>query len=247
MTVSDAALTGLLSVLDRASVAEDLFDVIPDTVFFVKDAAGRYVLVNKTLVERTGRAAKRELVGRTAAEVFPGALGREIGAQDDAVIASGIGIAGKLELHLYPGGGEGWCLTWKEPLRDADGRIVGLSGISRDLQTAASGRSDLASVSRIVDYIHGHLGEPLPLSSLAGRAGLTQFQLDQRMRGLFGVSTAQYQTRARINHACGLLRQGAEPIAQIALACGYGDQAAFTRAFRKFVGLTPSDYQKRHG
>ena len=33
--------------------------------------------------------------GRTAAEVFPGALGREIGAQDDAVIASGIGIAGK--------------------------------------------------------------------------------------------------------------------------------------------------------
>ena len=37
-----------------------------------------------------------------------------------------------MELHLYPDGGEGWCLTWKEPLIDAAGLIRGLAGISRD-------------------------------------------------------------------------------------------------------------------
>jgi hypothetical protein len=61
------------------------------------------------------------------------------------VVAEGRPIHGKLELHLYPGGAEGWCLTWKEPVLGQNNRIIGLSGISRDLQkltgpTARHGR-----------------------------------------------------------------------------------------------------------
>jgi PAS domain S-box-containing protein len=233
--------------LGRPFVGVELFDAVPDTVFFLKDASGRYVAVNETLVARTGRARKADLIGRTAAEVFSGDLGRQIGAQDLAVIRTGVGVAARLELHLYADGSEGWCLTWKTPLSDANGRIVGLAGISRDLQPAANLKPDLAAIARIVDYIHAHLDEALPLSSLAERARLTPFQLNERMRGLFGVSTVQFQTRARINHACALLKSAREPIADVALQCGYADQAAFTRAFKKAVGLTPSQYQKRRG
>ncbi len=236
-----------LSALGRPFAATELFDAIPDTVFFVKDVGGRYVAVNQTLVARTGKTSKRDLIGRTAADVFPGALGSQMAAQDRAVLQDGTSISARLELHLYADGSEGWCLTWKEPLHDRQGRIIGLTGISRDLQMAASGKSDLTSISRVIDHIHAHLTDPMPLATLANLAGLTQFQLDQRMRGLFGISTAQFQTRARINHACNLLRSGAGSIAQVALDCGYGDQAAFTRAFRKSVGLTPSQYQKRVG
>jgi PAS domain S-box-containing protein len=247
MTSPDDPRARFLSALGRPFVGDELFDAIPDIVFFLKDDLGRYVAVNQTLVERTGHQDKRDLIGRTAAEVFPGVLGVEIGEQDSAVIRSGAGLSGKLELHLYPDGSEGWCLTWKEPLRDANGRTVGLSGISRDLQPASTARPDMAGISRLIDHIQANLAEPMRLPMLARLAGLTQFQLDQRVQALFGVSTVQYLTRARINHACSLLRQAAEPIGQIALACGYGDQAAFTRQFRKSVGLTPSQYQKRHG
>lgn len=238
--------TAFTAALGRSFTAEELFDAVADTVFFVKDAEGRYVAVNETLVARTGRVSKADLIGRRADEIFPGELGRQMGAQDRSVIATGTAVVAKLELHLYAGGDEGWCLTWKEPLRDVAGRIVGLTGISRDLAAMPTGDKGMAALARIIDVIEGDLSLDPPLDQLAQRAGLTRFQLDQRIRALFGLSTAQYVTRARINQARGLLRRGGESVADIALQCGYADQAAFTRAFRKAVGLTPSQYQKRH-
>lgn len=236
----------LLAALDRPFVGEELFDAVPDTVFFLKDLEGRYAAVNQTLVTRTGRRSKSELIGLTAEDVFPGALGQRIAAQDMSVTDSGRPIHGQLELHLFPSGEEGWCLTWKEPLLNRKKRIVGLCGISRDLQSLLQARGDMTSLSRVIDYIHENVDAHVRVVDLAARAGLTAFQLDLRMRALFGVSTRQYLVRARIELACSRLRQSNDPISQIALNCGYSDQAAFTRQFRKSVGITPSQYQQRH-
>ncbi len=241
-----AVRAGFLAAVGRPLFFEDLFDAVPDIVFFVKDAAGRYVAVNRTLVARTGRRSKADLLGHTAEEAFPGALGVEIARQDAAVLANGRPIHGRLELHLYPKGEEGWCLTWKEPIRDASGAIVGLSGLSRDLQAPSEERGDLAGLQTVIEHVHGHLDQPLRVADLARLAGLTAFRLDQRLRALFGLSAGQYLTRARIETALGLLRATDRPIAAIALDCGYADQAAFTRQFRKSVGLTPSQYQRHH-
>ena len=240
------ARTRFLAAVGRPLFFEDLFDAVPDIVFFVKDAAGRYVAVNRTLVTRTGGRGKADLLGRTAEEVFPGALGAEMARQDAAVLSNGRPIHGRLELHLYPDGAEGWCLTWKEPILDAAGAIVGLSGISRDLGAPSEARGDLAGLSTVIEHVHTHLDRPLRVADLAALAGLTPFRLDQRLRALFGLSTGQYLTRARIEAACSRLRTSDRSIAAIALDCGYGDQAAFTRQFRKSVGLTPSQYQRHH-
>ena len=243
---ADDARQRLLGALERPYGGDELFDAISDTVFFLKDAAGRYAAVNRTLVVRTGRKHKSELIGRTAGDVFPGVLGRRIAAQDRSVIASGRPVHGQLELHLYPDGAEGWCLTWKEPLLGRDRRIVGLCGISRDLQAPSGVHGTLTSLSHTIDHIHEHLDAPLRVGELAARTGLSTFQLDLRMRALFGVTTGQYLVRARIERACSRLRQSSEPISRIAQDCGYSDQAAFTRQFRKSVRLTPSQYQKLH-
>ena len=65
----------LLSRAAAASFVEDLFDRIPDVVFFIKDENGRYVVVNRTLVQRCGLTEKDALIARTTAEVFPAPLG----------------------------------------------------------------------------------------------------------------------------------------------------------------------------
>jgi len=236
----------LLRALGRPFTGDELFDAVPDTVFFLKDVEGRYVAVNQTLVARTGRNSKSELIGRFAHEVFPGVLADRIAAQDKAVTRSGRPIHGQLELHLYPGGEEGWCLTWKEPLLGRDKRIVGLCGISRDLQSLEGANAEVAGLSRCLDHIRMHLDAPLRVGDLAKLAGLSAFQLDLRMRALFGVSVGQYLVRARIELACSRLRLSDEPISQIAQDCGYSDQAAFARQFRKSVGMTPSQYHRRH-
>lgn len=246
MTTDHDPQARFIDALERRYLGDELFDAIPDTVFFLKDHGGRYVAVNRTLVLRAGRHDKHELIGRTASEVFPGILGERIEAQDRAVVRDGRPIHGKLELHMYAGGTEGWCLTWKEPLIGRGGKVAGLSGISRDLQPIAGTRDSMDGISRIIDHVHGHLDTQLRLPDLAALAEVTVYQLDARIRGLFGLSAGQYLTRARIERACSRLRQTDQPISQIALDCGYGDQAAFTRQFNRSVGLTPSQYRKRN-
>jgi len=232
-----------LAALGRPFLGEELFDRVDDTVFFIKDRDARYVAVNATLVRRCALADKAELIGRTAREVFPAPLGAGFEEQDRRVIAEGLSIVARLERHLYPNGGEGWCLTWKEPLSDAAGRIVGLSGISRDVPDPAGSHPEMAALSGTLAYLEDNLDAPLRIPHLAARAGLSAFQFDQRLRALFGLSAGHYLTRARIERACGRLRRSEEPIGAIALECGYADQAAFTRQFRKSVGLTPGAYR----
>lgn len=232
-----------LAALGRPFLGEELFDRVADTVFFLKDAQARYVAVNDALVRRCGLASKAALIGRTAREVFPAPLGACFDDQDRQVLRDGLSIAGRLELHLYPDGRQGWCLTWKEPLSDAHGRIVGLSGISRDVPELAGPHPDVAALSSALAYVDDHLDAPLRIRDLAARARLSAFQFDQRIRALFGLSAGQYLTRARIERACNRLLRTDAPIGRVALECGYADQAAFTRQFRKSVGLTPKAYR----
>lgn len=225
-------------------MAVEIFDAVPDTVFFVKDREGRYVVVNQALADRCG-GTKEKLLGRTAAEVFPEALGGSFTRQDFEVLTKGKSIRGQLELHLYPNGHEGWCLTWKEPVLADAGEIVGVAGISRDLSFRPDASGDFGAVSEILRHIDANLDEPLAMAELAARVGWSPFQLDQRIRGLFGVSARQYITRRRIEHSRHLLERTDQSISDIALSCGYADQSAFTRQFRQSVGLPPRAYRER--
>jgi PAS domain S-box-containing protein len=242
-----ALIETLLGDLDHPFAADVLFDAISDTVYFLKDRSGRYAAVNQALVERTGRKRKDELIGLTADEAFAGPLGRRIAEQDRALLSGGRPLRGELELHLYPDGREGWCLTWKEPLFGRKDEIVGLVGLSRDLPEANTAPEEAKTLSGAIRYAQDHLDAPLRVADLAARARLSPFQFDQRIRAMFGHSAGQYLTRLRIDRACSRLRRSEPPISQIALDCGYADQTAFTRQFRKVVGITPLAYRRLNG
>ena len=229
----------LAAALGRPFPGIELFDRVPDIVFFIKDQEARYVAVNETLVRRCKLAGSHALIGRKASEVFTSPLGERFEAQDLKVIAEGLSIRGRMELHLYPDGSEGWCLTWKEPLLDASGLIRGLIGVSRDAPALSRPGPVSAALSVALAYVDDHLDEPLRIPELAKRAGLSPFQFDRRIRALFGLSAGQYLSRLRIGRACDRLRHTDASLSELALECGYADQAAFTRQFHKSVGLTP--------
>jgi AraC-like DNA-binding protein len=231
--------------LDGMPPLDSLFDGVPDIVFFIKDAQGRYMAVNETLASRCGLPDKSAAIGLTAEQLFPPPLGEGFAAQDRAILKSGLGIRDHLELHLYAGGRRGWCLTFKEPVRGKDGRIAGVCGISRDLHGPHDRQEDFAAMSKALDHIHKHFDEPLRLPQLADMAGLSVYQFDQRIRALFHVTAGQYLVKVRIDAACERLSLTAEPIAQIALSCGYSDQSAFSRQFKQAVGISPLAYRKK--
>ena len=221
---------------------EDLFDRLPDVVFFAKDRDGRYVRANETLVARCGKRHKREILGRTAEEVFPRGLGAAYTAQDREVLRTGAPIEDKLELHLYPGGREGWCLTFKVPLRGPVG-TTGLMGISRDLHRPDESHPEYARLARAVEAIHAGFGESIRLAGLATQVGLSLDRFERLVKQVFHVTPKQLLMKKRIDKACQLLEETNHSITDISSACGYSDHSAFTRQFRATVGLTPRAFR----
>lgn len=237
----------LVARLAAPGLLEDLFNRLPNVVFFAKDRDGRYVLVNQTLLERCGIAHKEGLLGRTAAEVFPSPLGASYTAQDRLVLETGAEIRDKLELHLYPGGTQGWCLTFKTPIRDADGAIEGLVGISRDLQGADARRIEYRRLAHAVEYLQEHYDEPLRLEALARVVGLAMDRFERLVSAVFGLTPRQLLIQTRIEAASRLLREGRLTISDVAHGCGYSDHSAFTRQFKMTVGLTPREFREAAG
>jgi AraC-like DNA-binding protein len=223
--------------------AEALFDALSDVVFFVKDAQGRYVVVNQTLVQRCGQRHKAALLGRTPAEVFVHPFGQTYMAQDQAVLAGGGAIEDQLELHLYPSRDPGWCLTRKTALRDAAGRIVGLTGISRDLAMADKKNPAYRKVAAAVNLIQQEYGERLTLAALARTANMSVAQIERYFLRIFHLTPRQMIIKTRVEAASRLLT-GEASVAHIAQACGYGDHSAFTRQFKAITGLTPTQYRQ---
>lgn len=226
--------------LDLATT-EVLFDRLADVVFFVKDQAGRYVVVNETLRLRCGVGQKADLLGRTTDEVFPADFGTRYAQQDRLVLTTGAIIEDTLELHLYPNRVAGWCLTYKTPLHDGE-TIIGLVGISRDLHAPNRDDPQYQRIASVIQHIHDHYGGTLTMESLAMMAGCSISQFERQIKRTFGITPKQLIIKTRIEVATQLLA-GDQTIADIAAQCGYSDQSAFSRQFRASVGMTPSQFR----
>ena len=234
----------LFSRLAQPFIGEALFDYLRDLVFFIKNSRGQYVVVNQTLVERCGLRDKQAVIGRTPDEIYPRPLGQNYRRQDEDVLKTGEPILNQLELQLYPSGETGWCLTHKLPLRDRDGGVVGLMGVSQDLRAPSEKGEDYSHVAAAVRHIQLHYGQPLKVQDLAALAGLSLYQFDHRIRRIFQITPGQFIQKVRMDAAVRRLRESDDPIARVALACGYCDQSAFTRVFRQTVGLSPAQYRR---
>ena len=225
-------------------VLEALLDQVPETMYFVKDTQLRYVSVNEALLRRSGKRHKNEVLGRTAAELFPPPLSDNYTAQDAKVISKGTGIGGQLEMYLLPGRVPGWCLTYKLALRGPDGTVTGLCGISRDLPVPDVRGAVYQRLIRALETIQEDYGQPLRISELARLAGLSQDQFTREVVRIFGLTPKQLLIKTRLSAASDLLSQAGLSVSQIAVQCGYIDHSAFTRQFRQVANISPVHFRK---
>ncbi len=219
-----------------------LLDVIPDAAIFIKDDQARYVLANRTLVQRCGLKALAPLLGKTSAEVFPAQLGPGYTEQDRRVLRQGATLEDQLELHLYGSREPGWCLTHKWPLYDTAGQIIGLVGISVDLQAATDTHPAYQRLAAVDEHIRRHFNQPISLGELTRIAGLSVAQLERYCKRVFHLTPRQMIHKARLEHAHRLLHTEL-PITEVALQCGYTDHSAFSRQFKQLTGFTPRQYR----
>ncbi len=82
---------------------------------------------------------------------------------------------------------------------------------------------------------------------MARRAGMSPSYFRLLFREHYGLSPARFLQQERMERAKRLLRETDQPIKEIGQTIGYGEPAAFHRAFRREVQMTPVDYRQRHG
>ncbi|MES2494398.1 MAG: AraC family transcriptional regulator [Pseudomonadota bacterium] len=102
-------------------------------------------------------------------------------------------------------------------------------------------------ISRVIAEILADPSAPHTVDSLAAVALLSPFHFHRIYRALTGEGIAETVRRLRLAQAARHLAQGVGPVTEIALDAGYDSPQAFARAFREFTGVSPSDYQTRHG
>ncbi|MCX7409792.1 MAG: AraC family transcriptional regulator [Planctomycetales bacterium] len=240
------SFASLLATVE-VSVLERLFDQVPDVAFFIKDRDGRYTSVNASLVERHGLQHQSQVLGQRPSDICPGDFGRIPAQQDAAVLRSGRPLLDHLELHWYAPNQPCWCLTTKLPLLATDGQIMGLIGISRDVRAPIKTQEIPAAVAIALDHFEHHLADPITPTSLAKSAGISPLRFARLMKRFFGLTPSQYIAKNRIAAASVLLRETDQPVTDIAMSCGYYDHSAFTRAFRKIAGVSPTQFRERQG
>jgi AraC-like DNA-binding protein len=100
-------------------------------------------------------------------------------------------------------------------------------------------------VGRALALLHGHPERPWTLEELARKVALSRSTLAERFTHLVGQPPMQYLARWRMQVAAGLLSGGGASVAQVATEVGYASEAAFSRTFKKLVGMPPAAWRRR--
>jgi AraC family transcriptional regulator len=101
-------------------------------------------------------------------------------------------------------------------------------------------------LKRVTEFIEAHLDRPVALADVAGAAGLSCMHFAAQFRAATGIRPHEYLVRRRIAKAQTMLATTDMPIAELALAVGFGSQAHFTVVFKRFSGLTPLRWRQSH-
>ncbi|MCB1739000.1 MAG: AraC family transcriptional regulator [Gammaproteobacteria bacterium] len=98
-------------------------------------------------------------------------------------------------------------------------------------------------VGRALSLMHGSVARAWSLDALAGAVGTSRTTLAERFTLLTGEPPMQYLTRWRMQVAARALSDGHKKVYAVAREVGYESEAAFSRAFKRIVGMTPARWR----
>ena len=136
-----------------------------------------------------------------------------------------------------------WLLTNRWPVIANENQPTGVASISRVLDAPDRRHPIYERLEAVIEHLRANFAAPVDISDLARRAGVSVSQLERDFVQLLGLPPRRYLIKVRFEAALELLKAGGS-IAEVAHACGYSDQSAFTRRFRAAVGISPSEYRR---
>ncbi|MGA4577275.1 PAS domain S-box protein [Limisphaera sp. VF-2] len=157
---------------NERALLRTLVDHLP-VALYLKDTEGRKTLVNPVDRLNLGVTTEAEALGKTDFDFFPPDQAAAFWEDDQKVLRSGEPVLNREERLTRPDGSEVWLLTSKVPLRDAQGRIIGLAGIGLDITELKRARDQLAAERTLLRTLLQTLPLAVYAKDITGRKTLT--------------------------------------------------------------------------
>ena len=127
---------------------------------------------------------------------------------------------------------------------------VAIEGITLEMLAEAS-RSSKAIVDRrppqwlkqALDLLQEHFSDHLTITQIATAVGIHPVHLTREFRKFHRCTIGDYIRKLRIEQACKALAHSDFSLAQIALSAGFSDHSHFSRIFKRFLRVTPTQYR----
>lgn len=223
-----------------------LFDHLPGVLFFAKDREGRLLAANRGLLDLYGYVREEDFWGVTDFELLPRSLAEKFREDDLKVIRTGIPMLEIVELFISRQGIPAWFLTNKIPVYSREGEVIGVMGTIQDYEKQRELLPADSDISQALAHIRANFHREIHIPILAKMCGLSVRQFERKFKEHLKTPPQQYIIKMRVHAACDELRRSRKAISDIATDLGFYDQAAFSRQFRKHMGMTPLYYRKEY-
>lgn len=240
--VLDVEASGRLQPEDFIHL-ETVFNLLPKVILYVKDHSRRWVTCNRAALSLLRKQHQNEVLGAREEDFFPQAVAEAIKQDDLRILDQGELIIDRVELIANEHGQLVWVKTSKLPIRDTDGNVVGLVGLTQMLEVNSELPPRFEKFRSVIDRIDNALDTPPSVAELASTANMSESHFRRSFKQCFGVAPQEFVVQQRLRRAATMLTETDQSIAHIALECGFGDQSHFSRQFRRFFGYPPRSYR----
>lgn len=228
----------LLAQLSSKNALE-MFNLLPDISFWIKDKESRVMHANDSYISRLGYKALEQLLGKSDYDFSPKHIAKQF-IVDDQKVMSGELVTDRLEMNITKEGDLAWYLTSKRPLLDDTHQIIGSYGITRHLHKTSKTLSGISEIKVPVDYVKNHYKDEITVEMLADAAHLSISALERRFKRYLSKTPKQFIREFRLEKARQLLVETSVPIAEVAYECGFSDHSYFSRHFKIMFHELPS-------
>lgn len=115
----------------------------------------------------------------------------------------------------------------------------------KDNQSNKNESISTQKMKQIKDYVDENFQNKLSLDMIAKKFYISKYHMSREFKKTYGIPLISYIITKRITHAKRLLRFTDMPIEEIARVCGINDNSYFNKVFRKFEGLTATNYKRK--
>lgn len=156
---------------------------------------------------------------------------------DEDIVSAGILVRDALQSQI------GSAVMFESLARVFLTKLIQTYGLDHDEDLAFSRSFTCRHYKRVLDFIAVRFNQEITVEAMAEQAAISPYHFTRLFKQTIGQSPYQFVISYRVEQAKAMLERTDRPLIDIAHACGFSDQAHFSRVFKQATGLTPKRWR----